>query len=80
MKKLFLYLIVLLTLSSCLKNKSYQCECVYVAGFTLPPGTPNINESHTVEGRIREQASDNCQFDYESKYNVQGYSGTCALK
>lgn len=80
MKNLLFFAIVVCGLSSCIKNKEYQCECVYVAGFTLPQGTPNKIETHTVEGRIREQAADNCHFDYQGKYDVQGYSGTCTLK
>ncbi|HMN33555.1 MAG TPA: hypothetical protein PKA54_09290 [Chitinophagaceae bacterium] len=65
--------------TSCLKNKSYTCECTYVPGFTLPAGTPEKIEKFTVQGRLREQAADNCSIDNEGKYTVQGYDGNCRL-
>lgn len=67
-------------LTSCLKNKSYKCECTYVPGFTHPAGTPNKVETLTVQGRLREQASDNCDLDNSNKYATQDYHGTCVLK
>lgn len=80
LKNLLFLSVISLAFSSCLKNKSYTCECTYVAGFTLPTGTPNKVETFTVQGRLREQASDNCSIDNSGKYSVQGYSGTCILK
>ncbi len=80
-KLLFIIGAVSLTLffSSCLKNKSYTCECTYVPDFTKPAGTPEKHEKFTVQGRLREQASDNCQIDNENKYAGQGYDGNCRL-
>lgn len=82
MKKIGLFSIFSTALlSSCLKDKSYTCECTYVPNsITFPAGTPNKIEFLTVHGRFREQATDNCSFDNEGKYLSQGYSGTCILK
>lgn len=81
MKKILFISICSMTIfSSCLKEKSYTCECTYVAGMTLPSGTPNKVETLTVKARLREQASDNCSIDNEGKYTTQGYKGTCILK
>ncbi|MBK7589746.1 MAG: hypothetical protein IPI22_16165 [Bacteroidetes bacterium] len=82
MKKLFLIAFCSITIfSSCVKEKSYTCECTYVPNIPPNPvGTPNKVESLTVKARLREQASDNCSIDNENKYTTQGYKGTCILK
>ena len=82
MKKIsFIALCSIAIFSSCVKEKSYTCECTYVPNIPPNPvGTPNKVESLTVKGRLREQASDNCAIDNEGKYTTQGYKGTCVLK
>ena len=80
MKSLIIFSLILLGLSSCVREKSYNCHCVYVPDVTyLPAGTPNKEEDHTVKSIVRDDAASNCSIDYESKYFVQHYSGTCAL-
>lgn len=80
MKNLFIISFAMLAFTSCIKVKSYTCECTYVAGMSLPSGTPNKVETLTVKARLREAASDDCAIDNEGKYATQGYKGTCILK
>ena len=81
MKKLILFSFLAITFSSCLKEKSYNCECTYVPNSSWHPvGTPNKVETLTVKGRIREDAASDCSIDNEGKYTTQYYKGTCVLK
>ena len=53
MKKLFLIAFCSIAIfSSCVKEKSYTCECTYVPNIPPNPvGTPNKVESLTVKAR-----------------------------
>jgi hypothetical protein len=81
MKNVIICLLVISSLSSCLKSKDYDCECTYVPDSAWhPSGTPNKVETVKVSGRIKEDAASNCSIDNEGKYVTQYYHGTCILK
>lgn len=80
MKYILLCLCLFVLFTSCVKEKSYTCECVYVPMAAWhPSGTANINETHTVKGIVRDDAASDCSIDYEGKYFTQHYDGTCTL-
>ncbi|GBL35074.1 hypothetical protein EMGBS15_06690 [Filimonas sp.] len=80
MKKLLVASLIAVSFASCVREKSYNCHCVYVpsAAF-LPAGTPNKEEDHTIKSVLREDAASDCSIDFEGKYFTQHYNGTCAL-
>ncbi|MCF8292748.1 MAG: hypothetical protein K9I70_02955 [Chitinophagaceae bacterium] len=80
MNRLLSFSLIVLGFSSCVPEKSYNCHCVYIPDVAfLPAGTPNKEEDHTIKSIVRDDAASDCSIDYEGKYFVQHYVGTCAL-
>jgi hypothetical protein len=79
MKKIILLIAIVISLTSCLKEKLFLCECTYVpSSINYPVGTPNKVETNTVKGYNTADADGNCNFD--GKYSNQFYQGTCLIK
>ncbi len=71
--------ITIITISSCVKTKDYDCECTYVArSGGSAAGQPDKVETTKVKARFHEQAVVECD-GLSSKYFAD-YSGTCLIK
>ncbi|OJW83317.1 MAG: hypothetical protein BGO69_03495 [Bacteroidetes bacterium 46-16] len=58
-----------------IKKGNYTCQCTYVNYDTA---IANKEETTDLNDRTREDADYDCS-TLDSKYNSQGYSGTCVL-
>lgn len=78
---LFVFLVLVLSMSSCFRVKNYDCNCTYTYNGidSVPPSQYQFFESQRVKGRFYEQAEMNCHA-LESKYFTQSYSGSCLVQ
>lgn len=82
MRKTFYFFLsaVLLSTTSCIKEKTYTCECTYVASSSGPnSGQPNKVERESLKTSFFATAEVDCA-KLEDKYSSQHYSGSCLLK
>lgn len=71
---------ILVFCASCIKEKSYQCHCTYVANVLGPnAGQPNKEETTTLKGNDFSGVDIDCT-NLETKYDGQFYQGTCVLQ